>query len=114
MTEKEFDKIYFDDIGMCGCGSPDDVKVFIYRLLKNHKNMKDELITFQESREIYKKIIKSTDPDIIFEFVFHVLDHNGLLEHGGMVYSSWFTDEGNDFLQYLEEVVKQAPELTKQ
>lgn len=97
----EFEEIYFSELGMCGCGNPEDVKKFLYALIKNHKDYKDEKISYESMSENRSKIISETNPDIIFEFVFHVLEHSGLVEHGSSVYGSWFTDKGERFFNLL-------------
>lgn len=101
--EEDFEAIYFGEIGMCGCGQPEDVKKFIYELLKNHKEYKDEKITYEVMSENRKRIIQETDTDVVFEFVFHILEHNDLLEHGSSVYGSSFTEKGEKFFDLLYE-----------
>ena len=86
-TEK-FDDFYYNKIGMCGCGRPEDVKKFIFNLLKNHKEERDDEITYEAMIENRKNIISNTDTDVIFEFVFHIFENAELLEHGGSVYGS--------------------------
>lgn len=101
--QKDFEAIYFKEIEMCNCGQPEEVKKFIYELLKNHKEYKDGKITCEIMVENRKRIIKETNTDIVFEFVFHVLECNGLLEHGGSVYGSWLTTKGERFFDLLSE-----------
>jgi len=101
--KEEFETIYFGEIGMCGCGNPEGVKKFIYELLKNHKEFKDEIITFEVMVDNRKRIINETDTDVVFEFVFHVLAYNDLLEHGSSVGGSWFTEKGEHFFDLLSE-----------
>lgn len=96
----DLETIYFGEIGMCGCGNPKDVKKFIYELLKNHKEYEDDYDAMTENR---KRIIKETDTNVIFEFVFHVLDHNDLLNHGGSIYGSWLTEKGEKFFDSLSK-----------
>ena len=101
--KEKFEEYYFSKIGMCGCGSPNDVKNFIYDLLKNHKDYKDELIDYEKMKSKRIEIIRSVDTDVIFEFIFHVFENANLLEHGGSVYGSWFTPDGEEFLTLLKE-----------
>lgn len=100
---EEFEEIYFSEIGMCGCGRPDLVKEFIFKLLKNLKDYQCDTITYESMVENRKTIITETDSDTIFEFVFHIFEHNDLIEHGGSVYGSWFTDKGERFVELLSE-----------
>ena len=101
--KQEFQSIYFNDLGLCGCGRPEDIQKLLYLLLDNHNKHKLKQITYDEKEEILNKILKETDPDVLFEFIFHILDNGGLLEHGGSIYGSWFTDKGKRFLDYLSD-----------
>lgn len=101
--KEKFKDIYYNTIGMCGCGSPDEVRQFLFDLLENHRQYKDDEITYEVMSEKRKEIIKSVDTDIIFEIIFHLFNNAELLEHGGSVYGSWFTEEGLNFLKLLAE-----------
>lgn len=101
--ELDFRDIYFGEMGMCNCGNPEDVKKFLYELLKNHKGHISGEITYDEMVKTRERIIKETDTDVIFEFVFHVFERIGLLQHGGSVYGSWLTEKGERFFDLLSE-----------
>lgn len=101
LEQQEFDNMYHNDLGMCGCGRPEDIKSFLYKLLQNHKKLKNEEITHEEAVKNRREIIASEDPDTIYEFVFNVLNEAGFLEHGGSVYGSWFTEKGEKFIDLL-------------
>jgi len=106
LRKEKFEEIYYNDIGMCECGRPEEVKNFLYDLLKNHKDSRDQPYSFEQSDVLVnkrKEIIKNIDPDIIFEIIFHFLDKVELVEHGGSVYGSWYTEEGLEFLNLLSE-----------
>ena len=98
-----FDEMYYEDLGMCGCGTPEELKNFIYDLLKNHIDGKENIITYRGMIDKRKDIISKVDTDVIFEFVFHVLEETGFVEHGFSVYGSWLTGEGKTFFKLLEE-----------
>jgi len=95
--QEKFENYYYNEVGMCGCGNPGDIKNLLYKLLKNHKANKDNKITFEEREANKAEIIKSTDPDAISDF------NAGLMEHGGMMCNGWFTEEGEEFITLLEE-----------
>ena len=101
--KEKFEDVYYNTIGMCGCGRPDEVKQFLFDLLENHRQYKDDEITYEVMSEKRKEIIKSVDTDIIFEIIFHVFENAELLEHGSSVYGSWFTEKGSNFLKLLAE-----------
>ena len=106
--KEKFEDIYYNKLGMCGCGTPEEVKHFLFSLLENHRQYKDDEITHEVMSENRKKIIKTVDADIIFEIIFHVFDNVGLLEHGGSIYGSWFTEEGINFFKLLSEFKKDS------
>lgn len=99
----EFYNLYYTKLGMCGCGNPEDVKNYIYKVLKVQKDWKNGTITFDQRVRIHKKIIKETDPDIILQFTLHVLDNSEFLEHGGSIGGAWFTENGDRLLELLEK-----------
>ena len=101
--EEKFDDIYYNILGMCGCGRPKEVKQFLHDLLENHRQYKDNEISYEEMSEMRADIIRSADTDIIFEFIFHVFAKADLLHHGSSIYGSWFTEEGTGFLKLLSE-----------
>lgn len=98
-----FDDMYYEDLGMCGCGMPEEVKNFIYDLLKNHIDGKEDVITYNEMVTKRKDIISKIDSNVIFEFVFHVLENVDLIAHDFSVYGSWLTGQGKTFFELLEE-----------
>lgn len=101
--EAKFQTIYYQRIGMCGCGRPKEVKQLFYDLLENYRQARAEEITFEEMWKKTRTIIKNVDPDIIFEIIFHVFEHADLIGHSSSVYGSWFTEEGELFLKLLAE-----------
>jgi hypothetical protein len=88
--EQEFDTLRYTEMGLCGCGRPYEVESFVVKLLElqKGKNLKD-----------IQDAIKATDPDIVFELIFHLLENKGFVEHGFSVYGSSLTDKGNRFLE---------------
>lgn len=101
--QARFENYYYNKVGMCGCGNPEDIKNLLYKLLKNHKANIDNKITFEEREANKSRIIKNIDSDAISDFIFHVLDNAGLMGHGGMMCNGWFTEEGEEFITLLEE-----------
>lgn len=100
---EKFENYYYNEVGMCGCGNPEEIKNLLYKLLKNHKAGKDDEITFKEREANKAEIIKNTDPDAVSDFIFHILDKAGIMEHGGYIGNGWFTEEGEEFIKLLEE-----------
>jgi hypothetical protein len=101
--QEKFENVYYNKLGMCGCGSPNEVKNFLFNLLENHRKYKDSEISHELMIKSRKELINSVDSDIIFEIIFHVFENSSLLEHGGSVYGSWFTEKGKEFLKLLSK-----------
>lgn len=101
--KEKFEDIYFNNLGMCGCGTPNEVQQFFYDLLENHRMYKDNEITMEVMRQKRNTLIRMVNPDVIFEIIFHIFENADLLEHGSSVYGSWFTEEGESFLKLLKE-----------
>lgn len=91
--ETEAEAFYFDQIGLCGCGNPEDVHKFLLDCLSSGKD---------DSNIIdYKKVEKlvSENTETVAQFVLHFLDKVSLTEHGGSVYGSWLTERGKQVLE---------------
>jgi len=100
--KKDFEILWYDKIGMCGCGNPNEMSDFVCELMDIQQRNKDKFITYEQREQARIDLFKKTDTDTIIEFVFHVLDHNGLMEHGGYVGNGWLTDEGRELLSLLK------------
>ncbi len=98
--EERLNELYFS-IGMCGCGSPDEIKLFLHNMIKIQQNYKESLIDYQKKVESIKNLIQNTPPNVIFEFVFNILDHNNMVEHGSSINGAWLTNLGEEFFNLL-------------
>ncbi|OXB94826.1 hypothetical protein [Parageobacillus galactosidasius] len=112
---KKIQKMYFEDLRLCGCGSPDLRLKFIKGLLnlindryeqdlpyEEYKKRLAELFGFKENKEA--KYYFTGIQDGIVEFVLDQLNEAGLLEHGGSVGGSWLSDYGKEMLNILNEI----------
>lgn len=68
---EKFDDYYFGRLKMCGCGKPNMIKNFIYELLINHTFYKDDMIDYETMKSKRSDIIKSVDPDVVFEIIYY-------------------------------------------
>lgn len=101
---KKFSTIYYNELGMCGCGRPEDVRTFILKLLKlNIERWENKGVAGYGEK--FKQVFNETDSDVLFEFVFHVFDNVDLLDHGGSIYGAWTTEKGREFVSMLEDDV---------
>lgn len=89
--------MYFDQLGLCGCGRPECI----------HKLIVDCAMMFDRDKNRWdgeagvkgiEKIVKER-PDYVAEFIAHFLDQKDLIEHGGSVYGSWLTERGKQFIE---------------
>lgn len=97
--KQEFDKLYYNELGMCGCGNPDDLKKLIYRILFIQSLSKD--IPYEQRKIMRLKAIDECGVENVLDFFFHIFDHNGLMEHGGYIGNGWVTQKGKDPMKLL-------------
>ena len=90
----EAEAMYYGQIGLCGCGRPEDVHEFLILCLSAKRDDYPSLIDFKKIAEIIKD-----DPEVVAEFVLHFLDLRNMTEHGGSVYGSWLTDRGKQVIE---------------
>lgn len=109
--EQRLDNLFHTKIGLnlCGCGRPDEVMEFIYKMIEIQDNRnKDKSDIAHENKETaLEKLLEETPKDIIFEFVFHVLENANIVDHGFSVYSSKLTMLGEEFYELLKIKFKQ-------
>ena len=89
MTRESFIEIT-SDLGICGCGSPEEAYEAIHKLL----------LTLQAKN--WDEWLKSIDNDIYALIVVYVLDGNGYLEHGTSIRHPWLTIKGEQLLEALD------------
>lgn len=77
--------------GLCGCGSSGKAD----RLLEVLK------WTSLSHEDKFKLLPSGLYTDRYYEFCGHILDHFGLIDHGGSICSSWITDSGKELLEFL-------------
>ena len=92
---ERFEDIVFNDIGICGCGNPDDV----LNMLQKYLEAKREWMPFEKQKEFAAKYAEE-----LMLFMMYIMDDKGYTEHGSSVYGCWLTDKGKAFLKMLEEV----------
>jgi len=79
-------EVFFGDLGLCGCGSPDEGWKLIHAILT-------ECGKPQWTVESRNALIDSIGPPGVVHLVMSLLD-DVLLEHGTSYWSSWLTDKG--------------------
>jgi hypothetical protein len=92
-------KVTLDSLGFCGCGLPTEAMVFLRDVLQvlNGKQGVD-------FKSFDAKLGELGLPDGgLRYFVFYMIDHLGLTEHGGSVNGAWLTDKGRDVLAHIEK-----------
>jgi len=94
--DTEAEAMYFDQLGLCGCGCPSEVHKFLVEAAKafdrEGKGWEGAGV------DLIKELIKS-NPDAVAEFVAHFLNNRALLEHGANVYGAWLTERGKQFVE---------------
>jgi hypothetical protein len=112
---KKIQKLYFEDLHLCSCGSPELRFKFIKGLLNliNERHEQDlsygeykkrlaELFGFKENEKA--KYYFNDIQDGIVEFVLDQFNEAGLLEHGSTVGGSWLSSYGREMLHILNQI----------
>lgn len=112
---KKIQKMYFDDLRLCGCGSPEHRIIFIKLLLNLINDRFEKEMTYDE---YYKKLIElfgfkenkeskrylNNIQDGIIECILDQFNEAGLLVHGGTIGGSWLSDYGEEMLEILNDI----------
>ena len=110
IASKMIRNLQFDIMDFCSCGRPDGISFMIRDVLRviENKRLNYEIMSFEEYYDVFNKelveIIGFDSNHIAFEFILHVLNAAGLLEHGSGVGGSWLTEYGRDILCAFEIV----------
>lgn len=88
-------KIFYDDLGMCGCGNPDEAYELIRDLLA--------LTPLYEGSR-WQRAEELTGRGATSHIILSSLDRSGLLEHGSSLSGAWLTDKGEWCLAAMRTV----------
>lgn len=83
-------RLFYGDIGMCGCGNPEDA----YGLVRDILN----LAPFYEHPE---KVLDLISNDGAYHLVLSMLSNAKLIEHGGGIGGSWLTEKGKHYRELI-------------
>jgi hypothetical protein len=95
---KEF---HYEDLGLCGCGSPEETYEVIRKILNIQSSDKDWRTKQREFSEICNADMNNENYNGLIQFVLYVLDNKGFLEHGSSISGSWLTEKGKIYLDLL-------------
>lgn len=98
MTENREDlvfmrKIFREDMGLCGCGNPEDAYLLVRDIL--------DLAPFYNH---WERVVALTGNSGSHHIALSALDRAGLIVHGGGIGGSWLTDKGSRALAILRTV----------
>ena len=75
------------ELGICGCGCPEEAYEAVHEMLKSFKNYDHNTINLDEPHRL---------------FMAYTLDQLEFLDHGSSIYSAWLTDKGHELLAALD------------
>ena len=95
-----------EDLGLCGCGCPEDTYEVIRKFLHIRQDWQEDKITYKEVYNRYKNDLhmdgESNDQFGLLQFMMYVLDSNGFTAHGGSIMGCWLTEKGEMLLTTLD------------
>lgn len=96
--------LHFARLHLCGCGCPEDAYNFCREVLSAFDRRPSRLPgndpdhkPWANAETEVETLIKAK-PDVAAHVLSHLLNHFGLLEHGGSVGGSWCTDVGHQII----------------
>jgi hypothetical protein len=89
-------RIVYEDLGMCGCGWPDEGLATVHELL----------VAFNDDdwQQRQAAITRLLPKDGVRHIVLSTLDHAELMEHGSSILGAWLTPRGKWWLYAVETV----------
>jgi hypothetical protein len=112
--KEKFDKIYQEQLGVCECGQPYELKVFLRDLLeiqlKCHDSEAKDKFDIRE-KDFEELFNRKTSRYNIIHFIFCMFERIRLMTHGGSAYNSWLEADGYDFLDMLRTLIKYEDEF---
>lgn len=89
------------DLGLCGCGSPEDTNEVIRLILiaQNQETWEDKQKSLNNVCNI--NVDENYNYNGLIQFVLYILDSHEFLEHGGSIGGAWLTEKGKIFLDLL-------------
>ena len=92
---QHLNSIFYVDLGLCGCGNPDDAYELVRDLLA--------LCPLYEDQR-WRQAETLTSGGAVHHIVMSTLDTAGLIEHGSSINGSWLTPKGTWFLNAARAV----------
>ena len=78
------------DLGICGCGSPEEAYEAIHKILLSLR------------AKNWDEWLNVIDGNIFALITVYMLDANGYLEHGGSICHPWLTSKGEKLMEALD------------
>ena len=105
LVDPLMDFFSYELLHLCGCGTPEDTYEIIRKILTIRFEWQSRKTSYEEVIMRYKDDLKLDSNNSshygILQFVMYILDHNGILEHGGSINGCWLTNLGEMYLTVL-------------
>lgn len=92
---------FHNDLGLCGCGNPEETYEVIRRILNILSFDVDWETRQKQFSEICNADMNNENYNGLIQFVLYILDDKGFLEHGSSISSAWLTEKGKIYLDLL-------------
>ena len=105
----ELEDLIYGELGICGCGCPDEVVEMIVEFLKRKIEYREKIMNSRESHfKIYDEEdkwlneFKEENKGLLYTFFLYMLNNKGFMEHGTSIYSSWVDEKGKKLIECFE------------
>ena len=97
MNKEKSDTEIIRSVGLCGCGDPASVHLFVVNFLNKWEKEKHQ-------RETKTKMICFIKENIeqVYELILHFLNDKNFLEHGSSVYGSFLVSLGKRYIEIFK------------
>lgn len=107
-----FKEFIYEDLDLCGCGSPECTYKILQLVLQAHKLSHELENGYEAKKQILNNICgidmnENSNYLGLIQFVEYILDSYEFMEHGSGIGGAWLTEKGKIFLEVLDTVLKE-------
>lgn len=114
-VEQCLNEFLYEDLGTCGCGTPDDTIKVLQIVLTSHSVDHNRIDWWEAKSKMLNDICgidrnKNSNYNGLIQFVQYILDDHKFMEHGSSIGGAWLTEKGKIFLEIINEYFSEEKE----